>query len=54
MADFVRVMREGVRPDGSEVNPFMPVQFTKEFTDMELEAHVAVPPSLEPKPFGRR
>jgi mono/diheme cytochrome c family protein len=53
-ADFVRLMREGVRPDGSAVNPFMPVQFTKEFTDMELEALWLFLQSVEPKPFGRR
>jgi mono/diheme cytochrome c family protein len=52
--DFVRLMREGARPDGSEVNPFMPVQFTKEFTDLELEAMWLYLRTLEPKPFGRR
>jgi mono/diheme cytochrome c family protein len=52
--DFERLMREGVRPDGSEVDPFMPTQFTKEFTDLELEAMWLYLRSVEPKPFGRR
>jgi mono/diheme cytochrome c family protein len=52
--DFVRVMREGIRPDGSEVNEFMPVQMTREFTDMELEAMWLFLRTLEPLPFGRR
>jgi mono/diheme cytochrome c family protein len=53
-SDFIRLMREGVRPDGSEVNPFMPVQFTKEFTDMELEAMWLYLRGIEPRSFGQR
>jgi mono/diheme cytochrome c family protein len=53
-ADFARLMREGVRPDGTEVDPFMPVQSTKEFTDLEIEAMWMYLQSLQPKPFGRR
>jgi mono/diheme cytochrome c family protein len=54
LPDFVRLLREGVRPDGTEVDPFMPVQFTREFTDMELEAMWLYLQSVEPRPFGKR
>lgn len=37
-ADFIRALREGIRPDGSKVDPFMPVQLTKHMTDTELQA----------------
>lgn len=53
-ADFVRVMREGIRPNGELVNDFMPVEFTREFTDMELEAMWHYLRTVEPQPFGRR
>ena len=37
-ADFIRALREGVRPDGTRLDPFMPVQLTKHMTDTELRA----------------
>lgn len=37
-ADFIRAMREGVRPDGRKLDPFMPVPLTKHMTDTELKA----------------
>lgn len=37
-ADFVRALREGVRPDGSAIDPFMPVRMTKKMTDDEIIA----------------
>lgn len=37
-ADFMRALREGTRPDGSKLDPFMPVQLTKQMTDTELKA----------------
>ncbi len=53
-ADFVRAMREGISRDGRTLDPTMPVQFTREFTDMELEAIWKYLQSLEPRPFGNR
>ena len=52
--DFVRVLREGIRPDGRQVSEFMPVAATKEFTDMELAAIWEYLRTVEPKPFGSR
>lgn len=53
-SDFERAMREGVSRDGRTLDPTMPVQFTKEFTDLELEAIWKYLESLEPLPFGNR
>jgi cytochrome c553 len=36
--DFARLMREGRRPDGSEVTEFMPWRFMGEMTDDEIDA----------------
>ncbi len=53
-ADFVRAMREGISKDGRTLDPTMPVQFTREFTDLELEAIWKYLQTLEPRPFGNR
>jgi cytochrome c553 len=37
-ADFVRAMREGRRPDGSELHPFMPWHTLGQMDDVELGA----------------
>jgi mono/diheme cytochrome c family protein len=36
--DFYRVFREGKKPDGSDVDPFMPWKAMGKFTDTELDA----------------
>lgn len=53
-ADFTRALREGISRDGRSLDPTMPVQYTKEFTDVELEAMWKYLQTLEPKPFGER
>lgn len=53
-ADFARALREGVRPNGSEIDPAMPVQATKHFTDTEVEALYSYLMDLEPLAFGNR
>ncbi|MBK7352070.1 MAG: cytochrome c [Gemmatimonadetes bacterium] len=37
-ADFRKALREGVRPDGSVINPFMPWRLTRLMTDEEISA----------------
>lgn len=37
-AAFVKALSEGVRPDGSAINPLMPVQATKLMTPVEMTA----------------
>ncbi len=54
IADFTKALREGVRPDGSAINPFMPVHATKLMTDVEIVAVFKYLQTLEPKPFGAR
>jgi len=37
-ADFRKALREGLRPDGTVINPFMPWRLTKLMTDEEIAA----------------
>ncbi len=37
-ADFFRALREGRKPDGSGINPFMPWLLTRQMTDDEIRA----------------
>jgi cytochrome c553 len=53
-ADFAKALREGVRPDGSKIDPFMPIASTKHLTDDELKAMWLFFQSLPPMPFGNR
>ncbi len=52
--DFKRALREGVRPDGSALDPMMPVTATRLMTDIELAAVWKYLRSLEPRTFGDR
>jgi len=36
--DFTKALREGVRPDGSNINPFMPWRLARLMTDEEIAA----------------
>lgn len=53
-ADFQKALREGVRPDGSAINPFMPVAATKLMSEVEFVALWKYLRTLEPKEFGSR
>jgi cytochrome c553 len=37
-ADFRKALREGLRPDGTSINPFMPWRLTRLMTDEEISA----------------
>lgn len=53
--DFMRALREGIRPDGSEINgEFMPIRLTKQATDDEIRAMWAYLQTVSPKPHGQR
>jgi mono/diheme cytochrome c family protein len=52
--DFFRALREGKRPDGSAINPFMPWQATRQMTDDEIRALLAYLRSAPPRPDGQR
>ena len=53
-ADFVRILREGKRPDGSQVDSLMPYRLTRSMTDVELKAVYAYLKTVPPKPYGGR
>jgi hypothetical protein len=50
----VKALREGIRPGGSAINPFMPIGATKLMTDVELVAMWKYLQSLPPKEYGTR
>lgn len=47
-ADFHRALREGKRPDGSAIDPFMPWQAYSKMTDVEIDALWAFLQTLPP------
>jgi mono/diheme cytochrome c family protein len=51
-ADFTRLFRTGIRPDGSPVNPVMPIKLTKNFTDDEIHALTLYLRTLPAVPTG--
>lgn len=51
---FTNALRNGTRPDGSAINPFMPIGATKLMTDVEIVAVYKYLQQLPPKPFGAR
>jgi mono/diheme cytochrome c family protein len=53
-AGFVVAMRTGKRPDGTDINPFMPWKVYSHMTDTELKALYAYLMSLPAREFGGR
>jgi cytochrome c553 len=52
-ADFVRALRQGVRPGGTAIAAQMPVErITRHFTDDELHALYAYLRTVPPRPYG--
>jgi hypothetical protein len=45
-------MREGKRPDGSDLNPAMPWPILGKLSDLELKSMWLYLASLEPAPMG--
>jgi cytochrome c553 len=52
--DFLKAMREGKRPDGSTLDPFMPWKEFAKMDDTELRALWAFLRTVPAKPFGQR
>jgi len=52
--DFMVAMREGKRPDGTAIDPFMPWPNFSQLTDEELGALWLYLQSLPAKPYGNR
>ncbi|MDR3388690.1 MAG: c-type cytochrome [Rudaea sp.] len=53
-ADFHTALRQGRRPDGSTLDPFMPWPALAQMTDLELDALWAYLQTLPPRPQGQR
>jgi cytochrome c553 len=54
-ADFVRALRDGVRPGGARIDPSMPVErVTRHMNDVELAALWAYLRTVPPRPYGGR
>lgn len=51
-ADFFRAMREGKRPDGSAIDPFMPIAATRLMTDVDTRAIWEFLKTVPPREFG--
>ena len=52
--DFLTALRTARRPDGSAIDPQMPVKMTKHMTDTELKALYAYLRTVPAKPYGVR
>jgi mono/diheme cytochrome c family protein len=53
-ADFMHLLDTGVKRDGKQLNPFMPIAVLRAMNDVERKALWAYLRSLPPKPFGGR
>ena len=53
-ADFFRALREGVRPPGTGIDPFMPWKLAREMSDEEIHAVYAYVRTVPPRKFGNR
>ena len=52
--DFVRAVRQGVRPDGRAIDPFMPWPYFAAVTDDEVRALWLYVRSVPARPFGNK
>jgi cytochrome c553 len=50
--DFEKALREGTRPDGGRIDPPMPVKYTKNFKDTEVESLYVYLKTLPAKEAG--
>jgi mono/diheme cytochrome c family protein len=53
-ADFFRALREGKRPNGTPIDPFMPWQASGKMTDDEIRAVWQFLRSVPPRPTGTK
>jgi cytochrome c553 len=53
-ADLFRALREGKRPGGAPIDPFMPFEYTKNLSDDEIRALWLYLQTVPPKAFGGR
>ncbi len=53
-ADFERVLKQGIKKDGKQLDPFMPIDAFSKMNDVERQALWAFLESVPPQPFGAR
>ncbi|HMJ16681.1 MAG TPA: hypothetical protein VK524_34940 [Polyangiaceae bacterium] len=53
-ADFERLLTKGARPNGTKLDPFMPIESLSKLNALEKQALWAYLRSLPPTPFGQR
>jgi hypothetical protein len=53
-ADLTRALRDGKRPDGSQLDEFMPWKVFRGMTDAEIRALWLYLTSVPPKAFGNK
>lgn len=53
-SDFDKLMRQGIRRNGQKLDPFMPVESTRAFSDLEMKALWEYLRSVPARPFGGR
>lgn len=51
-ADFLRAFREGKRPNGTDIHPFMPWQTMRRMTDSELKTIYNYLKTVPARPYG--
>jgi mono/diheme cytochrome c family protein len=54
LADFRKALREGIRPDGRKLDAAMPVSFTSQFEDTEIESLYDYLKTVPPAPTASR
>ncbi len=52
--DFEKLMRTGVRKNGRQLDPFMPIESWRNFNDVEMHAIWAYLRTVPPMPWGSR
>lgn len=52
--DFDRVIMQGLRKDGSKLDPFMPIDTLSKMNEIDRQALWAYLGTLAPRPFGQR
>jgi mono/diheme cytochrome c family protein len=53
-ADFDRLLTQGVKKNGTKINPFMPIEAFGKMNEVEKKALWAFLESVPPQPFGSR
>ena len=53
-ADFDKLLKTGLRKNGKKTDPMMPIDVTRNYSEIEVKALYAYLHGMEPRPFGGR